>query len=265
MKTTPALATLAFISLLIFFSASCSQPQKSESENPPMPDFNAQGSDAKAIEIADEVMKAQGGRKNWDHTHYIAWNFFGNRKLVWDKYTGNVRIENVKDDTKILVNVNDGKGKVYKNGAEMTHPDSVGKYLKEGKEAWINDSYWLVMPFKLKDSGLTLKYLGADTTQTGAKADVLRLTFQGVGVTPQNGYKVYVDKQSHLVSQWAHYREANQAEPNFVMPWNDYQTYGKIKLSGDRGQSKITDIHVFDKLPDSIFTSFEPVDLSKYQ
>jgi hypothetical protein len=265
MKTTPALATLAFISLLIFFSASCSQPQKSESENPPMPDFNAQGSDAKAIEIADEVMKAQGGRKNWDHTHYIAWNFFGNRKLVWDKYTGNVRIENVKDDTKILVNVNDGKGKVYKNGAEVTHPDSVGKYLKEGKEAWINDSYWLVMPFKLKDSGLTLKYLGEDTTQTGAKADVLRLTFQGVGVTPQNGYKVYVDKQGHLVSQWAHYREANQAEPSFVMPWNDYQTYGKIKLSGDRGQSKITDIHVFDKLPDSIFTSFEPVDLSKYQ
>src|SRR5215210_239467 len=107
MKTTPALPTLAFISLLLLLSTSCSQPQKSESENPPMPDFNAQGSDAKAMEIADEVMKAQGGRKNWDDTHYIAWNFFGNRKLIWDKYTGNVRVENVKDDTKILVNVND--------------------------------------------------------------------------------------------------------------------------------------------------------------
>src|SRR5689334_22736801 len=113
MKTTPALRMLAFFSLLLFFFTSCSEPQKNESENPPMPDFNAQGSDEKAIQIADEVMKAQGGRKNWDDTHYIAWDFFGFRKLIWDKYTGNVRVENVKDDTKILVNINDGKGKVY--------------------------------------------------------------------------------------------------------------------------------------------------------
>ncbi|GAB2563640.1 hypothetical protein [Spirosoma areae] len=264
MKMTPAFPTLAFVSLLILFASSCSQPQRSESENPPMPDFNAQGSDAKAIDIADQVMKAQGGRKNWDATHYLAWNFFGYRTLIWDKYTGNVRIENLKDDTKILINVNDGKGKVSKNGAQVTQADTVSKYLKEGKEAWINDSYWLVMPFKLKDSGLTLKYGGEDTTQAGTKADVLRLTFEGVGVTPQNGYKIYVDKQRHLVSQWAHFKEAHQAEPTFVMPWNDYRTYGKIKLSGDRGERKLTDIHVLEQLPESVFTSFEPVDISKY-
>ncbi len=233
--------------------------------NPPMPGFNSKDSDPKAIQVADEVMDAQGGRKNWDNTHFIAWNFFGNRKLVWDKFTGNVRIEYLKNDMKILVNINDGKGKVYRAGAELTQPDSLAKYLEEGRRAWINDSYWLVMPFKMKDSGLTLKYLGEDTTAKGAKSDVLRFTFTGVGVTPNNGYKVWVDKQSHLVTQWAHYKDAAQPEPNFITSWEDYKTYGNIKLSSLRGPDRsITEIYVFDKLPDSVFTSFTPVDLSRF-
>ena len=145
--------------------------------------------------------------------------------------------------------------------AELTQPDSVAKYLQQGKEAWINDSYWLVMPFKLKDSGVTLKYLGEAPTQAGQPADVLQLTFEGVGVTPQNKYKVWVDKETKLVSQWAHFRNASDPEPAFVMPWQDYQTYGGIKLSGDRGQSKLTDIKVLEEVPEAAFTSFEPVEL----
>ncbi len=237
----------------------------SQTGNPPMPGFNVKDSDVKATEIADAVMAAQGGRQNWDATHFVAWNFFGNRKLIWDKYSGNVRIEYLKNDMKILVNINDLKGKVFKDGAEITQPDSLAKYLEEGRKAWINDSYWLVMPFKMKDSGLTLKYVGENTTAKGAKADVVQLTFVGVGVTPNNKYKVWVDKQTHLVSQWAHYKDAAQPEPNFITSWEDYQPYGKIKLSALRGpERRITDIYVFDKLPETVFTSFDPVDLSKY-
>jgi hypothetical protein len=235
--------------------------QPNGQENPPMEGFNMAGSDPKAIQIADSVMAAQGGRESWDETRYISWNFFGNRKLLWDKATGNVRVEHLKDDTKILVNVNTDEGRVYKDGAEVTQLDSVAKYLQRGKEAWINDSYWLVMPFKLKDSGVTLKYLGEETTQAGQPADVLQLTFESVGVTPENKYKVYVDKETNLVSQWAYFKSASDPEPAFVMPWQDYQTYGKLKLSGDRGQAKITDIKVLDEVPETAFTSFEPVNL----
>lgn len=244
-----------FVALLL----SCQPHPDSKEENAALPGFNHPDSDAQAIRIADEVMQAQGGRKNWDATHYISWNFFGSRKLLWDKHSGQVRVEYVNQDTRILVNVNDGKGKVFRNGAEVTQPDSLAKYLQKGKEAWINDSYWLVMPFKLKDSGVTLKYLGEDTTANGKKADVLRLTFKGVGVTPDNGYQVYVDKDSRLVTQWAYFRNAGNEKPDFVTPWNDYRTYGKIKLSGDRGEKKLTEIKVWDQVPEKAFTSFEPV------
>ncbi len=264
MKNLQKISLIFLIGGLGWLAGCQNAQQGSTAENPPMADFNLAGSDSKAVQIADEVMAAQGGRKNWDATHYLAWNFFDNRKLVWDKYTGQVRIDYLKDDTKILVNINTGKGKVFKNGAEVTQPDSLSKYLEEGRKAWINDAYWVFMPFKLKDSGLTLKYVGEKPTQEGTPADVSRLTFQGVGATPNNAYDVYVDKNSRLVSQWAYYQEASQPEPNFVTPWKNYQDYGPIKLSGDRGERQITEIQVFETLPETVFTSFEPVDLKQY-
>lgn len=260
MKIKSILLPFCLILLSLLFQM-CRQEAPAETSNPPMEGFNLTGSEPKAVQLADSVMEAQGGRQNWDQTRFIIWNFFDARRLYWDKFTGNVRIENLKDDTKTLVNINSGKGKVFKNGAEVTQPDSLAKYLKEGKEAWINDSYWLVMPFKLKDSGLTLHYIGEDTITGGKPAHVLELTFQNVGVTPENKYRVYVDKNSYLVSQWAYYPKATDKEPAFVMPWLDYQTYGNIKLSGDRGKAKLTGIQVLDELPETVFTSFDPVTL----
>ncbi|WP_020527212.1 hypothetical protein [Flexithrix dorotheae] len=230
--------------------------------NPPMEGFDATNSDPKAIEIADKVMKAMGGRENWDNTRYIAWNFLGFRKLLWDKFTGNVRVENQNNDLKILVNIHNMEGKVFKDGMEQTHPDSLSKYLKRGKEIWINDSYWLVMPFKLKDSGVTLKYLGIDTVMNNP-SDVLELTFKEVGVTPQNKYHVFVDNQTNLVNQWAFYKNYDDEKPGFTLPWANYKEFGKIKLSGDRGPRQLSEIYVFETLPESYFTSFDPIDLSK--
>lgn len=240
---------------LISFTALAQQ------NNPAGKNFNFTASDAKAIEIADEVMQAQGGRKAWDESRFVSWTFFGARKHIWDKYTGDVRIEAPRTGLKIVMNINSGLGRVFANGMEQTHPDSLAKYLKIGKEAWINDSYWLFMPFKLKDDGVTLKYLGEETMVNGKQADVLQMTFEDVGVTPENGYKIYVDKNTKLVSQWAFFRTASLAEPNFITTWEDYQTYGNIKLSGKRGwvngQDRfLSDISVSDTIDPKLLKEF---------
>lgn len=241
--------------LLILGSTELTFAQKSA--NPAAKGFNETGSDAKAIALADEAMKAMGGRKNWDNTHFITWNFFGNRRLVWDKWTGDVRIDNLKNDQTVLLNINTDKGRVMKNGQEVTQPDSVAKYVKQGKSAWINDAYWLVMPYKMKDSGVTLKYMGEDKTEDGAAAEKIQMTFDNVGDTPQNKYYVWLSPDSHLVTQWAYYAKGDSEKPNFILPWKTYKPYGKIMLTGDRGQRQLTDIQVFDKLPKSVFESFE--------
>jgi len=212
-----------------------------------------------AIVLADKMMKAMGGRENWDATRYISWNFFDNRQLLWDKYTGDVRIKHLNEDLEVIVNINSLEGKVKRNSEELQQKDSVQKYLSQAQGAWINDSYWLVMPYKLKDSGVTLEYVGEEITQEGDSAYVLELTFEEVGNTPQNKYHVFVDKNTFLVSQWAYFSEADQAAPNFTMPWKDYKDFDGIMLSGNRGERALTDIQVLDEVPEHTFTSFDPV------
>jgi len=240
----------------------CARPtgQTEHYGNPPAEGFNAADSDEQAIRIADEVMEAMGGRAAWDATRYLKWTFFGRRTLWWDKVTGQVRIEVPADSAVYLVNIHHATGKVLLHGKDISASDSLQQYVEQGVSIWINDAYWLLMPFKLKDSGVTLKYMGQDTMQGGTPADVLQLTFQEVGRTPDNKYLVYVDQQDRLVKQWQFFGSFTDAEPRFTTPWHAYQRYGNILLSGDRGRSQLTDIAVLENLPPETFTLLQPID-----
>jgi hypothetical protein len=228
-------------------------------DNPPAAGFDAAGSDPKAIAIADRAMEAMGGRKAWDETRYLGWRFFvpePGRTHLWDKWTGNLRYQN--GNTLTLMNINTRKGSAWIAGQPVAAGAELDRLLQQGYEAWVNDSYWLLMPYKLKDSGVTLKYKGEGATDDGSKADVLQLTFKDVGVTPQNKYDVWVDQASGMVTQWAYYQNNTDAEPKFKTPWANWTKHGRILLSGDRGKMQLTDIAVYDRVPDSAFSSPEP-------
>jgi hypothetical protein len=232
--------------------------------NTPAAGFNTEGSDPKAIALADSVMKACGGRYAWDQTRYMRWTFFNNRMLVWDKKQNRVRIEFMKQDMKVLLNMDDMTGKVWKDGVALTEPDSIKKYLQRGKEAWINDSYWLVMPFKLKDSGVTLKYLGKRKNALDSECDVLELTFKSVGVTPDNKYNLYVNPSSKLIVQWDYFKKYSDEKPSMSTPWADYRGLGNIMLALNRGEGRfMTPMGVYKSIPDSAFTKFSVLDWSK--
>jgi hypothetical protein len=191
-----------------------------------------------------------GGRAAWDATRFLKWNFFGLRTHVWDKWTGDLRFQ--QGDQVVLMNINTKDGRVFRGGQEVTGDDRA-KALDGGYKAWINDSYWLLMPYKLKDSGVTLTYKAEGKLADGRAADVLQLTFEGVGVTPQNKYDVYVSRDRRLVEQWSYYAQASDPEPRFTTPWAKWERQGKVLLSGDRGERQLTDIRVFDDLPRSVF------------
>lgn len=224
--------------------------------NPPAPGFDLAGSDTRAIEIADRVMARLGGRSAWEQTRYLTWRFFGKRRHVWDKWTGNARFE--QGDLTVLMNLNTRAGRSWRSGVAVTDDDSTAAHVDAAYRAWINDAYWLVMPYKLKDSGVTLKYAGQEMTQEGLPAHVLELTFTDVGVTPQNRYRVWVDINDALVRQWAFYREAGDEAPRFVLPWQGWSPYGRIWLADDFGRSRHTEVAVFDRLPASVFEDPAP-------
>ncbi|MCH8152351.1 MAG: hypothetical protein IH830_08275 [Planctomycetes bacterium] len=248
------------------------RPGAAES-NPPADGFDLEGSDAKAIELADAVMAKMGGRRAWNETRYIVWNFFGQRRHVWDKREGRVRIElDAQEGVPYVyvLNIDTQSGRAWKGGQAVTDPDELARRMDQAEAMWINDSYWLVMPYKLKDAGVTLKYIGERDMEDGRIADVLQLTFQDVGRTPNNKYHVYVAKDSGLVEQFDYYEHSDDPTPRISRPWRNWKRFGRIMLSGDRGERRgrpanLTDIAVFAELPETVFTSPEAVDLSKYR
>jgi len=261
MTTRPAISMTVFLCILMAAAGAAVYPSAS---NPPAEGFDAVGSDPEAVEIADRIMVNLGGRQAWDETRYLTWNFFGRRRHVWDKQTGDLRIEGVDRETErpylVLMNLHSKQGQAWKEGARVTDPQELATMLENGESAWINDSYWMFMPYKLKDSGLTLTYVGKEPMQDGRPAEVLQLTFEAVGRTPQNKYRVYVSEDSGLVEQWDFYSDAADDEPRFSTPWHNWQRYGRILLSDNRGDNGHTDIAVLDDLPPEVLTSPEPID-----
>jgi len=262
---TPMNKSLLFIFVFagIFFS-SCEEKEtpKNEDEveiqvNPPHADFDVINSDPKAIEIADKVMKSMGGRENWDNTKYLKWNFFGQRLHYWNKETGDIRIEIPNSNAVFLMNINSLEGKVKLGDVEPTKADSLDKYLELGKEMWINDSYWMFMPFKLKDAGVTLKYKQKRMMMDNEYAHALELTFKNVGTTPDNKYIIFVDTYDYKVRQWDFYPTIEMEEPAFSTTWDNYLQYGNIELADTRSTDVLTDIAVFDELSETVFTSFD--------
>lgn len=225
--------------------------------NPASEEFDVANSDEKAIEIADVVMENMGGRKSWDDTEIIKWNFFGARKLTWNKHSGDVKIQFGENDSNIFItNIFTHQGKIKLDGVEQTHLDSIQKYTEMAESVWINDAYWLFMPFKLKDSKTTLQYLAIDTAIGGVYSHKLQLTFSDIGDTPENKYWVYVDTTTMLVNQWSYFDTYSDSLPRFTTPWSDYKKYGNILLAGDRGKRGITEIEVLDSLPENYFKEF---------
>jgi hypothetical protein len=215
------------------------------------------GQDAKAMKVADAAVVAMGGRENYDNTRYLSWVFFGSRFHIWDKYTGDIRIEYNKQNL-ILMNIHTKKGRVWEDGTEIVNSKLLAEKMQWGYETWINDSYWLVMPYKLHDDGVNLVYTRQDKSLEGRPVDVLTMTFEGVGVTPDNKYEVFFDQETKLLSEFAYYPTFETKIPRFRLPWKDWKMYDKIKLSGSRGEKGMAPINVFMSLPKSVLTENTP-------
>ncbi|MEM1357159.1 MAG: hypothetical protein AAGF89_03125 [Bacteroidota bacterium] len=232
-----------------------------DAANPAAPGFDLAGSDKKAILVADSIVKHHGGRAAYDAARFFRWDFFGARTLTWDKQESRVRIDVPKQNMVYLLNYG-GKeltGRVRQKGDEIVQPDSLAKYLQRANSMLINDSYWLVHQFKLKDSGVTLKYVGEVRTdpQANRPSHIIDLTFKEVGDTPNNRYRLYVDKVNFRINTWQFFRNAEDEAPAIETPWKEYLPYQGLLLSGDRGgRFQLNDISVTNTLPERTFTEF---------
>jgi hypothetical protein len=194
-------------------------------------------SDAQAVRIADQVMQALGGKAHWQALHCVAWTFEsavgdtvrpGSRRHIWDKATGWHRVDgtNRLGQTYVIIHrVGQPKGKAWVNGVAI-EGDSLQKLLKRGQSLWTNDTYWMLMPYKLRDPGVHLAYAG-EAIDGAVTYDKLALSFENVGETPGDRYWVYVNRANHRVEKWEYVLEGDQPPPK-VWTWEGYEAHGGL-------------------------------------
>ena len=280
----PAGPVLALLAACLAYGTTPSAPQV----------FDPSRSDPRAIAVTDLVMAALGGRQAWEDTRFLYFAFaverdgkrIAYRTHLWDRWDGRLRYESRgKDGTPfvVLIDVNSRLGDAYglpketraEGGAAPAAPATPLKMdaatakplLNEAYEAWINDTYWLLMPYKMKDPGVHLKYAGEET-RDGEEYDLVELTFEEVGLTPRDRYWGHVNRKTHVMDRWSYILQDDPpgSEPT-VWDWKGWTRRGRILLCPEkvthRKGATLKILHpimeVYDTLPDAYFTGPGPL------
>jgi len=266
----PALAAVASFCLLM--AAARAAPGGA-----PPAAFDPGLSDPRAIALADLVMQALGGEKAWHATHYVHFAFvvekagktLARRVHLWDRFAGRLRFDDVDKDgapVVVLLDVTTRQGEAYRRGARVEGA-AARPLLDEAYEAWINDTYWLLMPYKMKDPGVHLRDAGEEAID-GRIYDRVLLTFDAVGLTPGDRYWAYINRVSHLMDRWSYLLQDDppKSAPT-VWDWRGWRRYGGILLAPEkvsvRKEGSVRIVHpileVLDTVPSDYFTRPDPV------
>jgi hypothetical protein len=226
--------------------------------------------DPKAVEIDETMMKALGGEAAWDAVHFIRFEFKVRVKgkvvednfHLWDRNDGRYRIERDVPAGRHEVDLfNIGEyqsnktGEAYLNGKKLEGA-AAEKTLAGAYASYINDTWWLCMPWKWQATGVNLKYLGPKKRGTET-FDVIELTFNHVGLTPGDMYHAYVSRQSHLMTYWEY---TLQSHDRGAWTWQ-YGTYQGVKLAKNHVSSDGTatinmgNVQVLDAVDAAYFTN----------
>jgi hypothetical protein len=196
--------------------------------------------DAKADAVGKELITALGGQSSWEKARQFEFTFVVDREgktvarfaQAWDRYTGDYRVTGT-DKTgapfAVYFNVNTRAGKAFVNGKPAEGEDQQ-KLLVSAYGRFINDTYWLLAPWKIFDPGVHLTHDGEKPCPEGGTCDVLKLSFDDVGLTPKDVYWIWVTREGRHVVQWQYVLNGAQEEPTTAL-WKSWQSFSGVSLS----------------------------------
>jgi hypothetical protein len=199
--------------------------------------------DAKADAVGKELIAALGGMPAWEKSRQFQFDFVVAKEgkavarfsHVWDRYTGDYRLKGVdKAGAPYVVyfNVNTKDGKAFVNGAAVPAEENA-KRLESAYGRFINDTYWLLAPWKIFDPGVNLTYDGEKPCPDGGTCDILKLSFDNVGLTPKDVYWLWITRDGRHMVQWQ-YVLGGAAEAPTTVAWKDWTNMNGMLLSMDK-------------------------------
>ncbi|MCZ6818459.1 MAG: hypothetical protein O7G31_03085 [Calditrichaeota bacterium] len=256
-----------FAAISLMFINSCTQEEVPESASGSQ--FDASKSDPKAVEVIEQMWQALGKDK-WDRVAYLSFRWIveidgqtrADFRHDWNRQDNRYRVEGTNREGQHFLAIFDTQtklGDVYLDGEGVTVDSTKTQLLDYAYGRYINDSYWLIMPYKLKDPGVILDYDGEQEVD-GKPCDIVKITFESVGLTPGDTYWAFIDKEDHLMKRWEYHLEDWPADrERSGASWQDWQDFGGVKLAlnkpflGRPGHIFFKDVKVSDMMDASTF------------
>ena len=173
----------------------------------------------KVLSFTEKVARANG-LENWDEVSEIHFTF-------------NVDRDTVHFERNWIWHPKTGQVSMTMNGETTTYNrDAVDEGSLMADKAFVNDTYWLLAPFKLVwDQGFTMDSI-VKTVAPISKDSLYKLTIlyqDTVGYTPGDAYDFYIG-DDYMVREWV-YREDNMENNCMMTTWEDYKEEGGVKFS----------------------------------
>jgi hypothetical protein len=189
--------------------------------------------------LAMDLWKASGG-DNWSKVREIDFNFVveqDGKQLFTAQHRWNLPAATD------AVKWKDKQGKDHEVTANLAKPATEGEE-KDAYARWVNDSYWLLAPLKLRDPGVKVE-AGGPKQFGGAQLETINLSFDNVGLTPTDRYVFYIDPQTKLPRAWDY---VPQAGTGMTATWEKFQQFSGLTLATEHNFNgktiRLTDIRV---------------------
>lgn len=266
-KNTCTMQRLLSLTIFLLLAGGCTSQQDAPEPLHLPPLFSM------ADSLAFSIEQAAGGRESYQSLETLRFDWAVERdsqeafraRHLWDRTSGAYRVEYPIGEDSLLVAVfaanefdmDMPEGRAFINGviADSVNHD---EYLKSAYERFINDSYWLVMPFKLFDDGVD-RTIAHDSSD--ADTDVLRLRFENVGLTPGDQYWLRADSTGQILS-WSFTLESGGTGYFEFLEYAHVPTpAGSLFVSTrkqDGGRAILTEILPADSVSSDIFSDPHP-------
>lgn len=168
--------------------------------------------------LATRMINRLGGRDAYNQLRVLSFEFIvekdgqtlAKRHHDWDIHAGLSHVVGENEGKKIeaFIRLSDRSGTVWVDGVESSSEAERKKLLEQAYAWWVNDSYWLVSPFKAFDPGVKRSVIDG----------ALRTSFKSVGLTPGDVYLYDLDAQGMLTGWRFRLQSGRLGTFSFVEP-----------------------------------------------
>jgi hypothetical protein len=212
-----------FLCFTLFFSACKNDSSKPETISEDRTSEEATGNKRLNNKILStpEAIAYKYGLEHWEGVKTLTFTFnvdrgsnHFERSFTWNPKTNDVEYRSESDTI------------LYNRDAQL---DSLAL---SADQKFINDSYWLLAPYKLVwDTGTTFsdqKNVLAPISKQELNKLTITYSDQG-GYTPGDAYDLYYGND-FTIREWV-FRQGNSEQPTMMTTWEDIEKVGRLKLA----------------------------------